>query len=167
MPNYYFEDCDPNDEDHTLDICGKAFQNLIHASMDYSTLFSVDFHLPYNISNEVLEQLAGFEISDQRLIRKIMEENRDHLMPPGQGFIRRYYWLNSVTDQLLFQLQDSLFDWELYSKYKMPENLTLYRPDDTVLFTCVTHEGFAYFYLRENEDMAQIIDDRWLELSEE
>ena len=67
---------------------------------------------------------------------------------------------------MIFQLQDSLFDWNLYSKYKMPENITLYRSDNTVFFTSITHEGFAYLYLRENEDMSQIIDNQWSELVE-
>lgn len=167
MRIYYFDDCDPNNEDHTLDICGKAFHNLIYSSMKYSSFFSVDYHIPYSINKEILDQLTNFEINDPMLIQKTMEQKSNHLIPPQHDFIRHYYWLNSVTNQLIFQLQDSLFNWELYSKYKMPENITLYRSDNTVFFTSITHEGFAYLYLRKNEDMSQIIDNQWSELLEE
>ena len=101
MRIYYFDDCDPNNEDHTLDICGKAFHNLIYSSMNYSTFFSVDFHIPCSISKEILDQLDNFEINDPMLIRKIMEQKSNHLIPPQHDFIRHYYWLNSVSNQLI------------------------------------------------------------------
>lgn len=166
MRIYYFDDCDPHNEDITLDIRDEAFRDLINSSMHYCTSFSIDLHDSYHIKDAIINRLKDFEINDQKIIQKVLEHKDNHLVPPEQGFMRHYYWLNSKTNQLIFQLQDSLFDWNLYSKYKMPENITLYRSDNTVFFTSITHEGFAYLYLRENEDMSQIIDNQWSELVE-
>lgn len=165
MSVFYFDDCDPINEDLAKDICGKDFIDLINYSMRYCTYFSVDFHIKYKIDNKLRPQLRRSEVFDLSLFHKSREQNC-HLIPPQQEYSRHYYWLNNDTSELIVQLQDSLFNWELYSKYKMPENITFYRSDGSVFFTSITHEGFAYLYLNANEDMNHIVKNRWEELPE-
>ncbi len=80
----------------------------------------------------------------------------------------RHYRLTAQMQKLIQSQANSLFSWTCYFGYHNPDDIAFYRPDGSVFFSSVVHEGEAALFLREDEDLSEILSQgHWIPVKPE
>ena len=169
VKEYYFEICDENDLNIEYEITGEEYKNFIETCFRYSKYFSLEFRKA-NVS------LAD-EISDSEFCPVITQEKKkmwflehgicfseflseNYMKEQYDAYwARKYYLCDELTKSYLINF-GSLFEylWQSWDNNEdCAENLTFYRPDDSVLFVSITHEGMCSLYLHQDENFEDVL----------
>lgn len=138
---YRFCDSDETGWDE-YDIEGKDYRALIDVCSRYCSFISFDTAM-LDTGAEYLSRIEKHLIKVEKAFTT--------------GDVRRYYAFGAEVCELL-KKESCIFSWfwEENNPFHF-ENLTFYRADETVFFESVTHEGECYLYVRETEDVSQVV----------
>ena len=77
----------------------------------------------------------------------------------------RHYKLCTESCALIRCVTNTLFSWLCDSDFQNPEDLMFFRDDGTVFFDSVMHEGYATVYVKDNEDISDLLlNPYWKEI---
>ena len=165
MKKYYFSD-DNEGKDAVCDIKGSSFDVLLLTYLQYCTCFSLDIVC---LSGSKLDsdscplqgfEMPGFPWEKYQSIWRYFE-----IHPVQENAVRLFYHFNNKTMSILRTLFDSLFFMPKVQDAFTLENLTFFRPDMTVFFCCETHEGDAFLFVKDKENVnSLLIEDTWKEV---
>lgn len=132
-------------------------------SVDANEDLKALWYYEYRITNGRHTDLVPKEISERLQVTcaeyaKILEREFSlDFRFASSGGPRYFYKCTHQSIELLKKNIDSLFEYFWKDIHSVPQDLTFYREDFSVLFHTVTHEGEAYLYPKSGEDMSSII----------
>ena len=172
LKEYFFSDWDDNYPDVEFDISGDKYNTLITTCFKYCKYFSLDFtkeniyvseHISSceyspNISDE-LKHIYGIDGSSEI----IWMDKEGKICCREPRWKRKYYLCDECTKKFLLGF-GSVFSYFKENVQILPENLVLYRSDNTVMLKVITHEGECSLYPHEGECLEDILkNSQWLE----
>ncbi len=165
MKKYYFSD-DNEIDDNPQDIEGDNFVSLLKTCLQYCTSFSVDIvNFSGNTTSAQITALKDFEIPDMswneyQAIWKYFEFH-----PEQRCCTRYFYHYHQQTFPIIKALFPSLFSSPKADAFSTVENLTFFRPDMTIFLRIETHEGEAFLFAKEEEDISCVLSGSpWKEM---
>lgn len=140
-----------------FDISGKQYQHLLQSCFQYCTTVSVI------VSLNCLDRINPWE--PYRIpISPIVQKVYSHYGLPIDGstsktdsYEVRHYVLASQMKRMLQDHTSSLFQWTYAWGHNNPDDIAFYRSDGSVFFSSLIHEGECTLYLKENEDLRDVI----------
>lgn len=139
------------------DIAGVQYQNLLQSCFRYCATVAVIVSLT---CTEGIRSWEPYRIPVTPSVRGVYA----HYGLPMDGttartdfYEIRHYALTPQMKRELLNHATSLFQWTCAWGYHNPDDLSFYRPDGSVFFSSLVHEGECTLYLRENEDLSDVI----------
>lgn len=156
LRTYRFYDSDITGHEE-YDISGEQYQRFLQACFRYCTTVSVLIVPGYD---GIIDSWDAYRIP---VPSEVQNAYCHYGVPSSEkpdwinGFEIRHYRLTAQMQRLIQAQANSLFSWTFYYGYHNPDDLTFYRSDGSVFFSSIVHEGESTLFLRENEDLTEIL----------
>lgn len=156
MRVYKFYDSDITGHNE-LDISGEQYQQFLQVCFQYCATVSV------LITPDFDGNIDLWDIYRIPVLPNVQNTYCHYGVPSSKKpdwinrFEIRHYRLTAQMQKLIQSQTNSLFSWTYYYGYHNPDDLAFYRADGSIFFSSVVHEGECTLYLRENEDLSDIL----------
>ena len=161
MRIYKFYDTDlTGQEDY--DIAGDQYKNLLKLCFKHSSTVSVI------ISPNYVDNIQSWEKYQIPVTPNVQNVYYHYGQPSSENpnkighYEIRHYRLDGGLQDLLISHTDSIFKWTYAWGYNNPDDLAFFRPDGSVFFSSIVHEGECTLSINEGEEVRGFIsDDYW------
>lgn len=154
--NFYDTDITGNDE---YDICDQEYKELIKICCKYSSYMSL---IITNRNSSLLNKIRKYQIEKNENINYEFDHYNKN------SIVIRYYKICPQLCEILLNETNSINSWINGWGFTNPEDPTFYREDGTVFFTSTIHEGVYSLFVRDNENLENILSsDLWIELEKD
>ena len=123
---------------------------------DYATLLNICGKFSAVLSLVMVEKIEFLSLLEPFRIPKDANIKFTHDYYGTNRSEIRYYRVCDEVIKIFLNNCKSLFEYIDNKGYTNANDLTFYRNDGSVLFTCVVHEGIAFLLPKNNEDLSQI-----------
>lgn len=159
MSIYIFYDTDCNGEEE-YDISGEDYTTLIKTCCKYCNTLSLRITHPDTDFANVLDKFAVNKNNEKNIAYQHYYGTNMDLNHISEI---RYYEVCEELKEILLLASNSIFKWIYGWGYTNPEDPVFYRPDGSVFFYSIVHEGKCVLIPQVDEDVDSIIlNEHWL-----
>lgn len=139
------------------DISGVQYQQLLQSCFRYCSTVSV------MVSLNCVDRIRSWEPYRIPVTPNVQKVYAHYGLPVDgstnitDSYEIRHYSLTPQMKRMLQAYTTSLFQWTYAWGHNNPDDLSFYRADGSVFFSSLVHEGECTLYLKENEDMRDVI----------
>ena len=162
MALYRFYDTDAAGT-KTYDISGARYRQLLGTCFQYCTSVAMCVHQDVNADFLSIESFALPVTSRLRVqyghYGSFAADDRNET----KTYQLVHYVLEPEVKRFLLTRADGIFQWTYAWESENPDDLTFFRPDGSVFFSCRAREGVCTLSPAEDEDVSLILSDpRWI-----
>ena len=159
MNKYIFEDSDFWGKEE-FDIKGNAYYLLLDLCFKYCESVSFCFRKTKEGLLSWDNRMENYRIPVNQYVLSAYSHygfSSNYTRVVSDYYEIRHYRLCQETLYFLQQMSDSLFSWVSDSEHHKPDDPVFYRPDGSIFFLSITHEGYCYLMPKDNEDINSIL----------